>query len=82
MEDHHFNFIKDITRFERQETWEVNIGGTGVGGNNPVRIQSMTDTFTDDTESTVEQIIALAKAGADYVRCTVKGIPMPRTFPI
>ncbi len=81
MEDHHFNYIKDITRFERQETWEVNIGGTGVGGNNPVRIQSMTDTFTDDTESTVEQIIALAKAGADYVRCTVKGISDAENLP-
>ena len=74
MEDRHFNYIKDITRYERQETWEVNIGGVGVGGNNPVRIQSMTDTLTKETDPTVEQIIALAKAGADYVRCTVKGV--------
>jgi (E)-4-hydroxy-3-methylbut-2-enyl-diphosphate synthase len=74
MEDRHFNYIKDITRYERQETWEVNIGGVGVGGTNPVRIQSMTDTPTKETEPTVEQIIALAKAGADLVRCTVKGI--------
>ncbi len=74
MEDLHFNYIKDITRFERQKTWEVNIGGIGVGGNNPIRIQSMTDTSTKDTDSTVEQIIALTKAGADYVRLTVKGI--------
>ncbi len=74
MEDRHFNYIKDITRYERQETWEVKVGDVGVGGNNPVRIQSMTDTPTKETEPTVEQIIALAKAGADYVRCTVKGI--------
>jgi (E)-4-hydroxy-3-methylbut-2-enyl-diphosphate synthase len=74
MKDRHFNYIKDITRFERQKTWEVNIGGVGVGGNNPVRIQSMTDTPTKDTEATVEQIIALAREGADLVRITVKGI--------
>jgi (E)-4-hydroxy-3-methylbut-2-enyl-diphosphate synthase len=74
MEDRHFNYIKDITRYERQKTWEVKIGEVGVGGKNPIRIQSMTDTPTKETEATVEQIIALAKAGADYVRCTVKGI--------
>ena len=74
MKDRHFNYIKDITRYERQKTWEVKIGEVGVGGDNPIRIQSMTDTSTKDTEPTVDQIIALAKAGADYVRCTVKGI--------
>jgi (E)-4-hydroxy-3-methylbut-2-enyl-diphosphate synthase len=74
MKDRHFNYIKDITRYERQKTREVKIGGIGVGGENPVRIQSMTDTSTRDTEATVEQIIALAKAGADLVRMTVKGI--------
>jgi (E)-4-hydroxy-3-methylbut-2-enyl-diphosphate synthase len=74
MKDRHFNYIKDITRYERQKTWEVKIGEVGVGGDNPIRIQSMTDTSTKETEPTVEQIIALAKAGADYVRCTVKGI--------
>jgi (E)-4-hydroxy-3-methylbut-2-enyl-diphosphate synthase len=74
MKDRHFNYIKDITRYERQKTWEVKIGDVGVGGNNPIRIQSMTDTPTKETEPTVEQIIALAKEGADYVRCTVKGI--------
>jgi (E)-4-hydroxy-3-methylbut-2-enyl-diphosphate synthase len=74
MEDRHFNYIKDITRYERQKTWEVKIGEVGVGGKNPIRIQSMTDTPTKETEATVEQIIALTKAGADYVRCTVKGI--------
>ena len=74
MKDRHFNYIKDITRYERQKSWEVNVGGVGIGGSNPIRIQSMTDTSTKDTEPTVEQIIALAKAGADLVRITVKGI--------
>lgn len=74
MKDLHFNYINDITRFERQKTREVQVGGVGIGGNNPIRIQSMTDTSTKDTESSVEQIIALTKAGADLVRLTVKGI--------
>ncbi len=73
MKDRHFNYIKDLTRHERQKTWEVNIGGVGVGGDNPIRIQSMTDTDTKDTEATVEQIIRLVRAGADYVRVTVRG---------
>lgn len=74
MKDLHFNYINDITRFERQKTWEVNIGGVGVGGDNPIRLQSMTDTSTKDTDPTADQVIALAKAGADMVRITVKGI--------
>jgi (E)-4-hydroxy-3-methylbut-2-enyl-diphosphate synthase len=74
MKDRHFNYIEDLTRYERQKTWEVNIGGVPVGGNNPIRIQSMTDTETKDTDATVEQIVRLAKSGADYVRITVKGI--------
>lgn len=72
MKDRNFNYIKDITRYERQKTSEVNIGGVPVGGNNPIRIQTMTDTDTKDADSTVEQIISAAKAGADYVRVTVK----------
>jgi (E)-4-hydroxy-3-methylbut-2-enyl-diphosphate synthase len=74
MKDHHFNYIRDLTRYERQKTWKVNIGGIYVGGDNPIRIQSMTDTLSTDTEATVQQIIDLAKAGADYVRITVKGM--------
>ena len=75
MKDRHFNYIKDLTRYERQKTWEVNIGGVPVGGNNPIRIQTMTDTDSKDTEATVEQLIKVIKAGADYVRVTVKGLP-------
>jgi (E)-4-hydroxy-3-methylbut-2-enyl-diphosphate synthase len=73
MKDRHFNYIKDLTRHERQKTWEVMIGDVAVGRDNPVRIQSMTDTQTSDTEATVEQIISLARAGAEIVRVTVMG---------
>lgn len=74
MKDRHFNYIKDLTKYQRQETTEVMIGATPVGGNNPIRIQTMTDTDTRDTDATVEQIIRVIKAGADYVRVTVKGM--------
>jgi (E)-4-hydroxy-3-methylbut-2-enyl-diphosphate synthase len=72
MKDRHFNYIQDLTRFQRQHTTEVVIGGVPVGGSNPIRLQTMTDTDTKDTEATVEQIIRVVKAGADYVRVTVK----------
>ncbi|MDB4581967.1 (E)-4-hydroxy-3-methylbut-2-enyl-diphosphate synthase [Draconibacterium sp.] len=74
MKDRHFNYIKDLTKYERQKTWEVNIGGVPVGGDNPIRIQTMTDTSSKDTEATIEQLIRVILAGADYVRVTVKGI--------
>ncbi|HYQ56134.1 MAG TPA: (E)-4-hydroxy-3-methylbut-2-enyl-diphosphate synthase, partial [Draconibacterium sp.] len=74
MKDRNFNYIKDLTRYQRQETVEVNIGGVPVGSNHPIRIQTMTDTDSTDTEATVEQVIRVVKAGADYVRVTVKGM--------
>ncbi len=74
MKDLNFNYIKDLTKYERQNTWEVNIGNTPMGGSNPIRIQSMTDTDSRDTEATVDQLVRIIKAGADYVRVTVKGI--------
>lgn len=72
MKDRNFNYIKDLTKYERQKTWEVNIGGVPVGGDNPIRIQTMTDTDSKNTEATVEQLIRVIKAGAEYVRVTVK----------
>lgn len=56
----------------RRKTKVVTIGGIPLGGDYPVRIQSMTNTNTLDTQATVRQIIDLSKAGADYVRMTVR----------
>lgn len=50
------------------------VGGIGVGGNNPVRVQSMTNTSTLDTRATVEQILRIDSAGAEIVRMTVQNI--------
>ncbi len=72
MENANFKYINNLCRYERFKTSEVQIGSTPIGGDNPIRIQSMTDTDTKDTEATVEQIIKIIKAGAEYVRVTVK----------
>ena len=58
----------------RRKTKVVTIGGVPLGGDYPVRIQSMTNTSTLDTNATVEQIIALHRAGSHYVRMTVMSL--------
>ena len=55
----------------RKETKVINIGERKIGGGNPVAIQSMTNTKTEDVESTVAQILALEKAGCEIIRCAV-----------
>ena len=55
----------------RKDTKVINIGGRKIGGGNPVAIQSMTNTKTEDVESTVAQILALEKAGCEIIRCAV-----------
>lgn len=57
----------------RWKTREVFVGGVGVGGRNPIRIQSMTTTDTRNVDATTEQIIRLADAGCEIVRVTVQG---------
>ncbi len=52
----------------------VHIGTTPLGGDNPIRIQSMTNTDTLDTKASVAQCIRIIEAGADYVRLTAQGI--------
>lgn len=72
MEDQHFNYCSSLTQYHREKTIEVNVGGVPLGGNNPIRLQSMTDTDTTDVDATVEQFVKLVKSGADYVRIAVK----------
>jgi len=57
--------------FTRHKTHTVQIGGVSVGGNSPIRVQSMTDTDTADCDATVKQIIELVNAGSELVRITV-----------
>jgi len=72
MDNPNFKYINDLCRYQRYKTHEVEIGTVPMGGDHPVRIQSMTDTDTKDKEATVEQIIRIIKEGADYVRVTVR----------
>jgi len=52
----------------------VNIGDTPLGGDNPIRIQSMTSTNTMDTKATIAQSIQMIKAGCEYIRITAPGV--------
>lgn len=60
--------------YNRRKTHEVNIGGVPLGGDNPVRVQSMTSTSTMDTEGSVAQIKRIVDAGGEYVRLTAQGV--------
>ena len=55
----------------RDHTKVVQIGDRKIGGGNPVLIQSMTNTRTDDVEATVKQILELEAAGCEIIRCAV-----------
>jgi (E)-4-hydroxy-3-methylbut-2-enyl-diphosphate synthase len=63
-------YCNDYTNYSRFITREVNIGNVALGGDNPIRIQSMTTTDTMDTIATIEQTIRMVESGCDYVRIT------------
>ena len=63
-------FCNSLTGYSRYKTKEVYVGNIPCGGNNPIRIQSMTITDTMDTKATVEQTIRMVESGCDYVRIT------------
>ena len=64
----------------REHTKVIQIGNKYIGGGNPVLIQSMTNTKTEDVSSTVAQIKQLEDAGCDIVRCTVPTMEAARAF--
>ncbi len=63
----------DLFNYDRRPSTEVHIGGTPLGGDNPIRVQSMTNTPTRDTEACVEQAKRIIDAGGEYVRLTTQG---------
>ena len=65
---------------ERKKTREVTIGGVRIGADNPVAIQSMTNTKTADVAATVEQIARLTAAGCDIVRVAVPDMESARAL--
>jgi (E)-4-hydroxy-3-methylbut-2-enyl-diphosphate synthase len=67
-------FSLHLTQYHRIPTQVVNIGGIPVGGNHPIRIQSMTTTDTMDTQGTIEQTMKMVASGCEYVRITAPSI--------
>ena len=66
--------MTDLFNYSRRESSVVNVGATPLGGENPIRIQSMTNTVTMDTEACVAQARRIADAGGEYVRLTTQGV--------
>jgi (E)-4-hydroxy-3-methylbut-2-enyl-diphosphate synthase len=64
------NYCASLTTYQRYKSHEVKIGSIGIGGDNPIRLQSMTTTNTMDTEATVAQSIRMIEAGCELVRIT------------
>lgn len=63
-------YCNSLINYKRWSTRVVNVGDVGIGGNNPIRIQSMTTTDTMDTQGTIEQSIRMIEAGCEIVRIT------------
>ena len=67
-------YCDSLTEYKRFLTREVKCGDIGIGGNNPIRLQSMTTTDTMDTKATVDQSIRMMEAGCELVRITAPSI--------
>lgn len=64
------SYCPDLYHFKRRLTREVKVGGVGIGGNNPVRVQSMITCDTMDTDACIQQTLDLAEVGCEIVRIT------------
>src|SRR3989304_7316441 len=67
-------YCNSLTEYSRYRTRVVNVGDIPCGGDNPIRIQSMTTTDTMDTKGTVEQTIRMIESGCEYVRITAPSL--------
>ncbi|MCG8702144.1 MAG: (E)-4-hydroxy-3-methylbut-2-enyl-diphosphate synthase [Bacteroidales bacterium] len=63
--------MKYLFNYQRRKSIEVNVGGICMGANNPIRIQTMTNTKTTDTLKTIEQIERCIEKGTEYIRLTI-----------
>jgi 1-hydroxy-2-methyl-2-(E)-butenyl 4-diphosphate synthase len=66
------SYCPDLLHYSRRETREVMIGNVGLGGNNPIRVQSMITSDTRDTAACVAEVLGLAEAGCEIVRITAQ----------
>ena len=65
-------YCPDLLHYSRRVTREVMVGNVGVGGNNPIRVQSMITSDTRDTPACVAEVLGLAEAGCEIVRITAQ----------
>ena len=65
-------YCPDLLHYVRRSSREVMVGNVGVGGNNPIRVQSMITSDTRDTEACVAEVLQLAGAGCEIVRITAQ----------
>jgi (E)-4-hydroxy-3-methylbut-2-enyl-diphosphate synthase len=66
------SYCPDLLHYTRRQTREVMVGNVGIGGNNPIRVQSMITSDTRDTAACVKEVLALAEAGCEIVRITAQ----------
>jgi len=66
-------FPFDLSQYRRRKTVTVRVGGLCIGGDYPVRIQSMANTDTNDTQGCIEQALRIVQAGGELVRFTAQG---------
>jgi (E)-4-hydroxy-3-methylbut-2-enyl-diphosphate synthase len=74
------NYCIDPLRYHRRTTREVKVGNVGIGGDNPIRVQSMITCDTMDTEESIQQTIELANAGCEIVRITAPTVKDARNL--
>ena len=67
-------YCNSLVHYSRRKTREVNIGDVPLGGDNPIRVQSMTTIDTMDTQGSIDQTIRMVEAGCDYVRITAPSL--------
>jgi (E)-4-hydroxy-3-methylbut-2-enyl-diphosphate synthase len=73
-------YCEDPLQYRRRATREVRVGNVGIGGNNPIRVQSMITCDTMDTEASILQTIELANVGCEIVRITAPTVKDSRNL--
>jgi (E)-4-hydroxy-3-methylbut-2-enyl-diphosphate synthase len=74
------NYCVDPLQYHRRVTRQVKVGGVGIGGDNPIRVQSMITCDTMNTEASIQQTIELAQAGCEIVRITAPTVKDARNL--
>ncbi len=74
LEEKEIGFCASLIRYERRRTLEVKVGDSPLGGENPIRVQSMTTVDTMDTEGSIAQTLRMVESGCEYVRITAPSV--------